>query len=469
MSTWLVVGGVTATTVRAWLRAPGEDHVAVRLCVGGSLIAEGTIEPSRDHDGIGVVDLAVPPGHEGERATLEAAGQSREFTLAPREDAREAFRFWFASCHQPFDASDSLQMRDSDRADIYPVARNLVERADARFGLQLGDQIYADELPFVDVRAWATDHPDMPDEDLIEAYRQLYRGYFNEPGIRALQEACPSFLIWDDHEVFNSWGSHLDVSDTDVRIQRAAIQAYREYQHCRNPGTTIDDVAPYHYQFWYASTGFFVFDLRGERDYRVPRVVGEQQWLAFARFLAEAADRDVRTVFIAASIPTVHFPPSLVRLLDNLPGRHGTNVRDRWDATEIAHERDRLMDLICDWQAAVPGRHAIVLSGDVHSGAAFSIARTSADGGRLEQWTSSSMSSPAGPVHAIGNELVTRAVNVGERHFRAKRLGIEPRNNMALVAVRPRENGPGHRVSLAVYGFWRGKRQLRRSIDVTLP
>ena len=468
MERWLVLGAATAGNVRAWVRAPGETTVPVRLVVDGQPAVSGsaTIYPDADHTG--TIDLAVPPEFANRQATVEAAGFTRALHLAPAEDAREPFAFWFGSCNQPFDSDSDYRMSDSPRSGIYRVAKRAAEAKGVRFGILAGDQMYADEMPFIDIREWAAQHPDVSDAALLDSYRQLYRGYFNQPGIRGLQEAFPSFLIWDDHEIFNSWGSALEVSDLDERVRRAAFQAYKEYQHSRNPGGSILDVPPFHYSFWYASVGFFVFDLRGERDYREERVIGELQWKAFDAFLAEAEARNVETVFIVTSIPVVHFSPAIVRLLDRLPGHDGDNARDRWDAGANCEARDRILEAIFDWQAARPTRNVLVLSGDVHAGAAFTVSRKGPRSGQFAQWTASALSSPGGVAHDFANRLATLPVNFGKSDRTAKRHGIEPDNNVGIVELAPRERGPGHSVSLSIYGYDPKRRRLRRSIHHVL-
>lgn len=226
----------------------------------------------------------------------------------------------------------------------------------------------------------------------------------------------------------------------------------------------MEDSPPFHYAFWYASAGFFVFDLRGERNYREERVIGEAQWQAFDAFLAEAAQRGVETVFTVTSIPVVHFSPAIVRLLDRLPGHDGDNARDRWDAGANREARDRLLETIFDWQAVRTTRNVIVLSGDVHAGAAFGVSRKGPRAGQFAQWTASALSSPGGVLHDLANKFATMPINVGKSERMAKRYGIEPRNNVGIVELKPRESAPGHSVSLSIYGYNAKHRRLRRSI-----
>ncbi len=464
MESWLVLGAVTHGNVRAWVRLPGSSNAPVRLCIDGAVVVEAEAHMSSAHDHVGVVDLEVPPGYAGRRAEVEAAGMTRLVDLAPADDAREAFSFWFGSCNQPYDDDGSHTMEESPRAGIYRAVLGVAKRHEARFGLLLGDQMYADEMPQVDVRAWANEHPEVSDAELLDIYRQLYRGYFNQPGVRALQEAIPAFLIWDDHEIFNSYGAQLELSELDHRIAGAAFEAYREYQHARNPGATLSDEPPFHYSFWYAGTGFFMLDLRSERNYQEERVIGQEQWTALGAFLEEAGAREVGTVFIGCSIPVVHFSPAIVRLLDRLPGHEGDNTRDRWDAEAFEADRARLVDMVCDWQGANPRRSVAILSGDVHAGAAFSVSRKGPRGGEFVQWTSSALSSPGGVMHTLANRVTTRPINFGNRQADARRLGIEPRNNFGIVEVVPRDEGRGHRLSLSIYGYDPKRRRAARSI-----
>src|SRR5690606_34959661 len=156
--------------------------------------------------------------------------------------------------------------------------------------------------------------------------------------------------------------------------------------------------------------------------------------------------------------------PTVVRMLDRLPGHEGDNTRDRWDAEAFAEDRDRLVHMVCDWQAARADRSVAILSGDVHAGAAFSVSRRGPGGGGFVQWTSSALSSPGGMMHTLANRLITRPVNLGSRDADARRHGVEPRNNFGIVEVVPRDEGPGHRLSLSIYGYDPKRRRAARTI-----
>ncbi|HUG48132.1 MAG TPA: hypothetical protein VMP67_06930 [Candidatus Limnocylindria bacterium] len=134
-----------------------------------------------------------------------------------------------------------------------------------------------------------------------------------------------------------------------------------------------------------------------------------------------------------------------------LPTSSGRDVRDRWSVPTFAAQRTMLLERLFAWQAAAPRRQVIVLSGDVHVGAAFSV-RPRRGAGRIAQWTSSALSTPAGLKHVLANRPITSFVRLGERELRVWRRGLATSNNVGLVEVEPAEGG-GHTVRLTIHQY----------------
>jgi hypothetical protein len=293
------------------------------------------------------------------------------------------------------------------------------------------------------------------DEELREAYRWLHRGYFNVADFRHLLEAQPTLMTWDDHDITEGWGALIDWTDLDWRVFRAAEATYREYQHVRHVGTSVDDRATYHRSFWWGDLGFFLLDLRGVRSYRDGRLLGDRQWRDLYQFLEEATMRATPTLFIMAGIPVVHHAPALVRFAERIKHRYGTDLRDRWSATPIDHERTRFLDLLLDWQSARAGRQVALLSGDVHAGGAFRVGRK-AGPGVIHQWTSSPLSTKAALPEHLANIIGSELVNWGEYRYHSTRAALVRGNNFGLVEVTPADTG-GHRIELSLYEFRPGR------------
>jgi hypothetical protein len=194
----------------------------------------------------------------------------------------------------------------------------------------------------------------------------------------------------------------------------------------------------------------------------------DQGWALLDAFLEEAADRDTPTIFICASVPVVHASPALMTAMERMRTSSGRDVRDRWSVPTFAAERTKLVDRLFAWQSAAAKRQVIVLSGDVHVGAAFNV-RSRTDEGRFAQWTSSALSTPDGLKHVVANMLITKFVRAGERELRVWRRGLATSNNVGLVEVEPSSEG-GHVVRLAVYQYDAAKDKLSIGLrDVSSP
>ena len=139
-----------------------------------------------------------------------------------------------------------------------------------------------------------------------------------------------------------------------------------------------------------------------------------------------------------------------------IPPRYGTDLRDRWSAAPIDHERPRFLDLLLDWQSARPGRQVVVISGDVHAGAAFELRRANGPG-LLHQWTSSPLSTHAALPEVLANVIGSALVNYGEERYHSTRQALVLGNNFAVVRATPREEGGGHDLELSLYEFKPGR------------
>jgi phosphodiesterase/alkaline phosphatase D-like protein len=257
--------------------------------------------------------------------------------------------------------------------------------------------------------------------------------------------------MWDDHDIFNDWGSRLRESPLDRRLFEAASRAYCEYQHPRNPGGEPGP-PPYPYRFRYGTAGFLVLDVRGARDYRSGLLLGTPQWEGVRAYLRGAEARDLQTLFVVAGVPLAHFSRWVVALFESLHGPAANEVRDRWCSRAVVDHRDALLGELFAWQAARPRRQVVLLSGDVHAASAFTIRRR--DGpGVVRQFTSSALTNQSSAAERLLNRIGARGPNLGEPHLRFRRHLLVTANNFGLVRVEPLDGG-GHRLEFGVRA-WR--------------
>src|SRR5581483_8896481 len=189
LGTWLALGAVTERSVRVWLRAPGNPSEIARLRLDGRVAAQARLTPDPAHDHIAVADLVLDSPAPNAPFTVEAAGLTRRGRLAPALGTRAAFSFALGSCHYPFAVGPDGALIERAATRIYPAMAHALRARDSRFLLLVGDQVYADVLRPIDVRSalrqrYATEGRLPPLADVVDAYRHVYRGYFNQPGLR---------------------------------------------------------------------------------------------------------------------------------------------------------------------------------------------------------------------------------------------------------------------------------------------
>ncbi|MHB8575138.1 MAG: alkaline phosphatase D family protein [Dehalococcoidia bacterium] len=447
------LGAIDSRSIRVWVRESGRHVLTAQLKVDGEPMVSASVQLSAETDWTGVLTLTLP--HEVPGAAFECqVGEHRlSGRLAPANADHGRLVFGFGSCNRPFDLSADGSIVVSPRAALYPAMSADLRRHGADFVLLAGDQVYSDELAPVSVREnlpGDAQHPP-PLDEVVAAYRRVSRGFLGESGFRGLRQAFPTYCIWDDHDVFNCWGSRLEKTPLDQRMFEAASRAYCEYQHTRNPGGAVGP-PPYNYTFRRGDIGFLVLDIRGRRDYEQHQLLGMDQWQAIQTYLAGDDAATVQTLFVVSSIPVAHVSRWMAKLFDRMPGNNGNAVRDRWCSAAFIDSRDALLGELFAWQARFGYRQVIFLSGDVHCASAFTIRRREGKG-RIEQFTSSAMTTPDPITQRSVNWLAVLQPNLFEPKLRFKRHLLTFLNNYGLVTAEPLPSG-GHRVSFTVRA-WR--------------
>jgi phosphodiesterase/alkaline phosphatase D-like protein len=453
------IGAVSDRVARIWVRRPGSDRVPVRLEVEGRDPVLGSVAVSAESDWTGAAELTLPDAAPDRPFTVTVNGRVLSGRFAPAAAAHLDFTFGFGSCHHPFALGPDGRLKLNDAAGIYPEMREELTAADARFLLLIGDQIYSDEIPSISIRDHLPgdeQHPP-PLEIAVQAYRRITRGYLGEAGFRRVRETFPTLWMWDDHDIFNDWGSLLHESPLDKLLFAAANRVYREYQQRHDPTNLTDgDGPPYTFFYRFGTAGFLVLDLRGARNYEEGTLLGRKQWAIVQSFLQSEEAETLHTLFVVASVPVAHFSRWLVEAFQWLPTRLANDVRDRWSSRAFIDSRDALMDELFRWQTATPYRQAIVLSGDVHAASAFTV-RDRRGAGVVRQFTSSAFTTPCIGLVRHLNRFATRASNLFEPRLRFQRHFVTLENNFGRVRLQALPSG-GHRVEFAVRA-WHPERQ----------
>jgi hypothetical protein len=250
-----------------------------------------------------------------------------------------------------------------------------------------GDQIYCDgvwrdvkrlaSLDTWDKRRLAKTNPALINA-IEAAYGSMYDRW-NESWFADLFCRVPGVYTWDDHDIFDGWGSYeddLQSSPVLDAIFQKARRAFTLFQlgglgRADNPG--FDPNARHFLQAARFDDAYdiLLLDLRSHRT--TTRVMAEAQWSALHEYLARraAAGTTPAHLLVVSSIPVVYLNFATAEgFLNWLPWRQELedDLRDQWESPSHQEERARLIMTLLD-HAKAAGTRITILSGDVHVGA----------------------------------------------------------------------------------------------------
>lgn len=322
------------------------------------------------------------------------------------------------------------------------------EHERAPFGLLLhgGDQLYADEVfqSHPALARWeASARADVGDRafssDMREAaenhYFQRYLTLFAQPEIAHLTARVPSIMMWDDHDIFDGWGS-LPERLLDGLVGRGLFEVARRMFILFQLGAT-DEMLPGAEGASQRQTltqvvrfpGFCVIapDLRSER--RPTRVMGPVGWDAFERALANT-DRNDR-VLLMSSVPVLGPRLSWVeKFLDVLPRvqKYQDDMLDQWQSRAHRAEWQRMLATL--QRRAADGCNPItVLSGEIHLATRGEMRFT--DGTSLHQLVTSGISHP--PPSRFYARILGHLAALGESPLPGQPIRLKPLPGHRLI------------------------------------
>jgi len=260
-----------------------------------------------------------------------------------------------------------------------------------------GDQVYSDlvwdEVP--PLQDWL----DKPlDERLEEPFTEEMRArverfYFDlyctrwsqrEPA--RVMSQVPSLMMWDDHDIFDGWGSYPK-DQQENSVYKGIYEQAREHFRLFQLQASDDQDLPaamvlepgaqgeqdnFTYAYRIGDVALAVLDMRSERTGR--RVMGLETWKA----LREWTHRKVpgcKHLLVISSIPVVYVNANMLEsTLGFVPGHQDLedDLRDQWRSRAHREERVGLVHELLDLSKRENCRVTIV-SGDVHLAALGSI------------------------------------------------------------------------------------------------
>lgn len=426
-----VVGHVTTTTARLWLRT--SEQGKFRLFVSLTPIdpelqlnaLDGVAAQTHDHDFEFDTDLTHVFDLEGlspgvrhyyalhalfDRKQRWELGLDAALSFVTQPENEASVTFGLISCHMPYDNAGNLF-----KMQMWEFLNETLRDSGAQFLLAGGDQVYVDGCKRFNIWDWLRKVKNELPADVAERkkimiswYRDIYRGYWGPLPLREVFRSFPTYMMWDDHEIMDGWGSYtrkelsnlLDSAweweneTKNVKLAfemfEAAKQVYFEYEHSHNPVTPAEQ---WDYSFNWGNFAFFALDMRGNRQYQKKSraILGDAQMKRFLEWVdACAKSNTAKALFVLSPVPVVHAASYVVNTVDLAFLGVADDLRDEWEHKSNWRERDEMLDAV--FEASVSsGKPVVFLSGDVHLGAAFKLSRSKMKSAKVFQLTSSAI------------------------------------------------------------------------------
>jgi hypothetical protein len=354
-------------------------------------------------------DLSLPRG--AEQSSEYRIGQRSWRVHLPTDDG--PLRLAFTACNgsEQGNTWESLKARNERWLHLAAV------HAERPFHLLLqgGDQLYADQI-WHDVPALAAwkrlawwrrrkaGFSPATAAAVADDYFERYWWLWSQPQLAPVLATIPSLMMWDDHDIFDGWGSWSEKWQRCPVFQgiwTAARENFALFQLGARPDDLPDGFSDrrgdqFGWAYRIGDVGIVAPDLRSERSR--DRVMGNAGWSAFVAALEGM--KDCRHVLLLSSMPLVTCDLRVLeRLFDLLPG-HQTwqdDLVDQWPSRAHGAEWTRLLRALTAF-SATNGACVTSLSGEVHLGALGLIESRET---RIYQLTSSGIVHPPPPEHAV--------------------------------------------------------------------
>jgi len=405
---------------------------------------------------------------------IEIGSHSKHHFRTPAAD-NDKLVFGFSSCHDPFSTAQHGQ-------GAWPAYYEVLKDRNAAFCIGGGDQVYIDTNDKEDMYSiweWLSQYKNkiiaaysnddgLETDKLVAYFAKIYRGYYriywNFFHLKKVYAQFPQYMIWDDHEIMDGWGSYTkaerkkllnkffqadDEATNDRLIELmfvAAKQVYQEYQHSHNPNTNtnltpamvIDEAkngdCQWDYHFCQNNVAFYVLDMRGHHDYERRdeglALLGQAQMARIKDWLASLDD--IKAVFFVSPVPILHWN-GFVMSMDI--GGQKDDLRDEWDHSSNWQERNTLLDLVMNYSSN-SNNPVTFLSGDVHSASVFEISNDDDHPkARIFNATSSAISRKPAPSKAEMLIEKSGGLRGSDKMAATRKYAMSGHNNFLTVTV----------------------------------
>jgi alkaline phosphatase D len=396
-------------------------------------------------------------GINNDAANIEAGELKYAVRRFPGEGDKD-FSFALISCHKP------RQKKLKHIPVMWKMLYDKMKEKNAGFLIQSGDQVYCDNGDKYTVNAWekslelANSKAQPGDEEhrkMLDYYRQVYFDGWTFDAVQHVMSSFPQYMIWDDHEVEDGWGSREEqFRPAEQAVFKAAKDAYYEFQHSHNPDSLKQ--GGMYYAFHYGAAAFLAPDLRGERNITTETLMSGTQFGEIKKWLESDRVKNSKVLFLVSSVPLFHLNRklfSMSKVVTFFLKDVRDDVRDQWSSLEQNKEaRRKLLRMLIDWSGPT-NKPVFILGGDVHVGTEACIKKAGSET-YLYQVTSSPITNNTAKLldwftAHIGNKFRFRLNDDRTEYISAKIIRRHRRRNFAILDVSYKDGEP--QVKLNMY------------------
>lgn len=246
--------------------------------------------------------------------------------------------------------------------------------------VHVGDQVYLDPefAPYMSGTLAGPAAQRQAIKGWPESIRKRYEGHLAHPHVARALATIPNVMMWDDHELYDGWGSQQFASRAADAWERAATDAFRDWQASHNPPPLPN--AGFAFATTRGRVGIIALDLRTFRGRdKASSMLGTTQFTAIKEWWTSAKE-NVRALVILSSTPIGHLWGKAWKDLYKfliLP-QWRLDLKDLWTCPNNGNQEAliALLDWITNDVINDPTRSVLIVSGDVHMSHAPTITHT---------------------------------------------------------------------------------------------
>jgi len=319
------------------------------------------------------------------------AGETFHYVVPEKN---KPLRICYGSCFGFHNQKDINKVKDKNG--MWKVLQQVHAEKPYHLFFMGGDQVYSDQiwenvLPLKDwlskslkKRVQAAFTTEMQ-EQVAQFYFELYCQMWSQKLPAALMSQIPTLMMWDDHDIFDGWGSYSSEQQECAVFKGIYSQAREHFRLFQLQAKNDEDVGEaillgeygYTYAYRIDDLAIVALDLRSERTQN--QVMSLETWNCLQAWMtaelpqkllpADSPRKGCKHLLVMSGIPIVNANLNLLETAyDIRPGQQRVedDLKDQWLSRTHQQERLRLIHRLLRFSQET-GCRVTIISGDAHA------------------------------------------------------------------------------------------------------